>query len=222
VPDFPANTGGSEPDDASYPKVEPPHLPSETQSSEDSEIPYIAPYSSGGTEQGHSNNPKQGDIPLDSASSSHTRTFKNIPYGISTKYPSDWQIDETDSNHKDTLIEVAHISPSSGSDEKVEIGIEDQTASGTTLEGYLQSITNTYQSNFGGITVLESDTSSTVAGNPAYKIVFTSNDKTSQIMETGFIHGGKVYYITYVAKPNSYLSYLPDVQNIAESLSISR
>jgi len=156
------------------------------------------------------------------ASDSHTKTFKNTPHGISTNYPSDWQIDGTDSNPKDGLIEIAHISPSSGTDERVEIGIDDQTAFGSTLEGYLKSTTDAYQNNFGGITVLESDTKSTVAGNPAYKIVFTSNDKTTQIMETGFIHGGKVYYITYIAKPDSYLTYLPDVQNIAESLIISR
>ncbi len=61
----------------------------------------------------------------------------------------------------------------------------------------------------------------TVAGMPAYKIVFKSNDATTQIMETGLKVGDKVYYITYVAKPESYPSYLPHVQNIANSLRIS-
>jgi len=174
------------------------------------------------TKRGYTDIAKQDDTTSDSASDSHTKTFKNTPYGISTKYPSDWQIDGTDSNPKDGLTEIAHISPSSGTDERVEIGIDNQTAFGTTLEGYLNFSADAYQNNFGGITVLESDTESTLAGNPAYKMVFTSNDRTIQIMETGFIHGGKVYYVTYIAKPDSYLSYLPDVQSIADSLRISR
>ena len=169
-----------------------------------------------------SDDTQQGDTSLDSESASDTKTFKNAPYGITTTYPSHWQIDETDSNLDDGLIEVAHIYPSSGTDEKVEIRIDDQTAFGPTLEGYLQSTTDTYKNNFGGITVLESDTNSTLAGNPAYRLVFTSNDRNTEIMETGFIDGGKVYYITYIAKPESYPSYLPDVQNIADSLSINR
>jgi len=69
---------------------------------------------------------------------------------------------------------------------------------------------------------LQSDTNSTVAGRPAYRIVFTPNEGTTQIMVTCFIVGDKVYYNTYTAKPESYLSYLPDVQNIANYLRISR
>jgi hypothetical protein len=209
--------------------VEPPHLPSGTSADSGAEASYV-PFGSddtetghtGDTETGHTAKTKQVDGSLDSASDSRTKTFKDTSHGISTEYPSDWKIDGTDSSPKDGLTEIAHISPSYSTGERVEIGIDDQTPFASTLEAYLKSTTDAYQSNFGGITVLESDTSSTVAGNPAYKIVFTSNDKTTQIMETGFIHGGKVYYITYVAKPDTYLSYFPDVQNIAESLRISR
>jgi hypothetical protein len=145
-----------------------------------------------------------------------------ISYGLSANYPSKWRIDMTDSDLNDGLIEVAHIYPSSRTDEKVEIGIDDKTASDLTLEGYLKSTTDIHQKNFGGIIVLETDTSSTVAGKPAYRIIFTPNDKTSQIMETGFILGDKVYHITYTAKPETYLSYLPDVQNLVNSLRISK
>ena len=119
------------------------------------------------------------------------------------------------------MVELAHFYPSSGTDKKVEIGVDDQVTSDLTLERYLESITDVYQNNLGGINVLESGTNFTVAGMPAYKIVFKSNDATTQIMETGLKVGDKVYYITYVAKPESYPSYLPQVQNIANSLRIS-
>ena len=128
----------------------------------------------------------------------------------------------TDNDPNDGMIEVAHMYPSSRTDEKVEIGIDDKTASDLTLEGYLKHTTDIHQKNFGGIIVLGTDTSSTVAGKPAYRIIFTPNDKTSKTMETGFIHGDKVYHITYTAKPESYLSYLPDVQNLVNSLRISK
>ena len=143
-------------------------------------------------------------------------------YGLSANYPSKWRIDMTDSDSNDSLIEVAHIYPSSRTDEKVEIGIDDKTSSDLTLEGYLKSTTDIHQKNFGGIIVLETDTSSTVAGKPAYRIIFTPNDKTSKTMETGFILGDKVYHITYTAKPETYLSNLPDVQNLVNSLRISK
>jgi hypothetical protein len=150
-----------------------------------------------------------------------TKTYTNTPYGLSASYPSDWRIDETDSDPNDGLIEVVEFYPSSHNDQKVEIGVEGQV-SGLTLEGYLKSTTDMYQNNFGGIVVLESDTKSTVAGMPAYRIVFTPSDKSTQIMETGFMVGDKVYYITYTSKSESYLSNLPDVQNIANSVKISK
>ena len=69
---------------------------------------------------------------------------------------------------------------------------------------------------------MQSDTNSTVAGRPAYRIVFTPNEGTTQIMVTCFIVGDKVYYNTYTAKPESYHSYLPQVQNIINSLKINK
>ncbi len=84
------------------------------------------------------------------------RHFTNILYGINAVYPSNWRIDETDNNPKDTLVELAHFYPSSGTDKKVEIGVDDQVTSDLTLERYLESITDVYQNNLGGINVLES------------------------------------------------------------------
>ena len=88
---------------------------------------------------------------------------------------SDWRIDETDSDTNDGLIEVAQIYPSTHNDQKVDIGIENNVT-GLTLDGYLHFTTLMYQNNFGGIVVVESDANSTLAGRPAYKIVFTPND----------------------------------------------
>jgi hypothetical protein len=157
-----------------------------------------------------------------SLSTLDTKTYTDTHYGISADYPSDWQISDIDSDPNDSSIEVAHIYPSSQTGEKIEITIEDRPTSDLTLEDYLQSTTEFYQNYFGGINVLESDTHSTVAGKPAYMVVFTSKDGTAQIMETGFIVGDKVYYMAYTAKPDSYRSHITDVQNMAKSLKISK
>jgi len=153
--------------------------------------------------------------------SSDTKIYTNKPYGLIANVPSKWKINENDSDPNDGLVEVAHIYPSASTDEKVEIGIDDKPTD-LTLEAYLKSTSDIHKGNFGGINVLELNTNSKVAGKPAYRIVFTLKDKTTEIMETGFIVGDKVYHITYTAKPESYLSNLPAVQNIANSLKISK
>ena len=153
--------------------------------------------------------------------SSDTKTYTNTPYGLIANYPSKWRIDETDSDPNDGVLEFAHIFPSASSDQKVEIGIDDKPTD-KTLIAYLKSTTDIRQSIFGGINVLELNTNIKVAGKPAYKIVFTLKDKSTETMEMGFIVGGKVYHITYTAKPETYHSYLPEVQSIANSLRIDR
>ena len=178
-------------------------------------------------------NPKLGiksDTPSDPSSSTTevpknpklgTKTFTNTLYGINTIYPSDWQIDEIDSVPNDDLIEVAHIFPSPSIRESVDIGIDRRAPSNLTLEGYLQFTLDNYRYYYGGINVTESVSNSRDANRTAYKLVFTSNDGTTQVMETGFIVEDRVYYVTYTASPENYLAYLPEVQKIANNIRLA-
>ena len=151
-----------------------------------------------------------------------TRAFTNTFYGIAGLYPSSWRMDGIDSVPNDGLVEVAHIYHSSGAQERVDVGIDDQGTFGLTLEGYLQSTIDSYRNSYGTINVLVSDSQSNVAGRPAYRLVFTSGDGTDKVMETGFIVGDKVLYVAYTARPSNFFTYLEDAMYIANSIRMTR
>ena len=97
------------------------------------------------------------------------------------------------------MAEIAHIYPSSGTRQSIDVGIDDQGTFGLTLEDYLQSAIDSYRNSYGIIDVQELDGQSTTAGRPAYRLVFTSGDGATKVMETGFIVGDKIFYVTYAA-----------------------
>jgi hypothetical protein len=104
----------------------------------------------------------------------------------------------------------------------VDVGIDNTAGIGTTLDGYLQSSTNSYRSIYGGINIEESNTQATLGGQPAYRIVFAPVDGRIKMMEVGTIAGDKIYYLRYIAVTSSYPNNLPDVLNMISSLAINR
>ena len=74
---------------------------------------------------------------------------------------------------------------------------------------------------------IESNTNSILAGNPAYKLVYTytetwenknkDDDIPLKVLEIGTIIRGKAYYIEYDAEPAVYDSYLPTIQMMVDS-----
>jgi hypothetical protein len=162
------------------------------------------------------------ESPTTGSPTTNAKTYTNTFYGIRTQYPSSWTIDETDSNPDDLITELAHFSPSTESQESVDIGIDDQNTFSLTLDEYLQSTINSYRDSYGEINIIESNTQNMLSGRPAYSLVFTTSDGHTQIKESGSIVGDKVYYISYTASPETYSTYLPYAENIIKSYTRTR
>jgi hypothetical protein len=72
--------------------------------------------------------------------------------------------------------------------------------------------------------VVDSNTSPTLAGQAAYIFVFeytTSSGLPVKAVETGTIVGSKVYYIQTLIDADQYFIYIPTVQKMIYSFTIS-
>jgi hypothetical protein len=95
-----------------------------------------------------------------------------------------------------------------------------------TLEEYASSLITAYNETFTDFNLIESNTNSTLAEKPAYKLVYTETledeDSTNlKTMETGTIIGERVYFIEYIAEEEKYSNYLPIIQMMINSIEIT-
>ena len=148
-------------------------------------------------------------------------SYENPSYGLQINYPGSWRLEEVDSDASDNLNEIVQFYPLAGYANLVDVGIVNSAGFGITLDTYLQSITNSYRDVYGAISIDDSNMQAILGGNPAYQLIFSSNDGTIKAMETGTIIGDKVYYLRYITEPSRYSGYLPDVLNMIASLRLT-
>jgi S1-C subfamily serine protease len=154
-------------------------------------------------------------------------SYENSTYGIRIQYPANWTKDEQDSNPEDSVTDIVTLySPlDSRVDEYSEnlgVSVENLTSANITLEQYTDSLTANYNETLIDFKVIESNTNTTLGGNPAYKLVYTDreDDINYKTMEIGALVGDKVYFIEYFAEENYYSKYFPTIQEIIESVEI--
>jgi hypothetical protein len=99
-----------------------------------------------------------------------------------------------------------------------------------TLEEYASSLITAYNETFTDFNLIESNTNSTLAGKPAYKLVYTETledeeeeEESTNLksMEIGTIIGDRVYFIEYIAEEEKYSDYLPIIQMMINSIEIT-
>lgn len=64
-----------------------------------------------------------------------------------------------------------------------------------------------------------------LAGNTAYKIVFTATDSMKherKAMQIWTVNGDKAYLITYKAEPGQYSKYLPTIEKMVDSFQFTK
>ena len=144
--------------------------------------------------------------------------YENTTYGIQIQHPSDWEIDEGDVEPDDDVTDIVSFFAPIGNDSETDgpslyISIDNQSTNlNENLNEYLTTTINDYNASE-DFEVVESNTNSTLAGYPAYKLVFTDvdDDINYESMEFGTIIGDKVYFATYEAEEEQYSDYLPTV-----------
>lgn len=147
-------------------------------------------------------------------------TYEDPELGISIQYPSNWEklvslnnfVTFTAPPETDTRIYPAAL------------GLKVQEVSSQNIS--LQEITKVQISDLKksnpDLNVLES-TSTTIADNPAHKIVFSAIDNKEverKAMQVWTVIGNKAFLITYKAEPDKFSSYLPTIERMIESFKV--
>jgi eukaryotic-like serine/threonine-protein kinase len=140
--------------------------------------------------------------------------YDNPKFGIRIQHPSDWGRLDLSFLQDSADIDFYPLADTSLA-KSLKIQVNNLPFRNMTLEEYTSTQINPTEEN-----LLESNTT-TLAGIPGYKIVFT-NIAGLKTMQVWTIKDDKAYIITYVAKEADYQKDLQIAQKIIDSFEITR
>lgn len=186
-------------------------------------IPYLCEKQVLGQNQGTTNSPQATQM----------YQYFNPDYDITMKYPSTWSINETDLTPDDRVDLIAEfVSPfetfNDTYTEFVQINKDNGIFYEADLNEYLQEGINAYSNSTNNFTLIESSTSDTLSGQPAYSLTYTqtldgANGQqpiTLKNFETGILVNNSAYYITYIGQEDRFDRYLPLVKQMINSFKL--
>ena len=168
--------------------------------------------------------------------------YENSDFGISLKYPSNFLIDESNSN--ENLKQISFFPPANTSISSeqpilwMDVFIQSlkpvsgnasspstasSPASNLNTETYAESLANSIQRGNKDITIVEKSTNTLLSGHPAYKLVTQSYYNNSAIIDVqiGTIFNNKHYSINYMTELSNYFNSLPVASTIIQSFDIN-
>ncbi len=168
----------------------------------------------------------------DSNNSIIFNNYENSEVGVSLKYPSNFLIDESNSN--ETVKQISFfpayeddsgISPEtliSWFDVYVQTFYPPIFYSPDNISAYLENRTNAVQEEDQDVTIVEASTDSLLAGHPAYKLVTRSysGNETIDTVEYGMIVDNKLYSLSYEVNTSDYQNSLPITNKMIYSFKI--
>lgn len=171
----------------------------------------------------------------DNSNSSNTMIFnkyENSEMGISIKYPSNFLIDESNSNQ--TVKQVSFFPAYDNSDdypptyiswfnvyvEELYPPISDNPIN---ISSYLKDEANSIQEENADVTILETSTDYLLSGENAYKLVTRSYSGNSTVddVEVGTIVGNKLYILNYEVNSQDSENALPIANRMIYSFEIT-
>ena len=168
------------------------------------------------------------------AGNASAKTSSMLPYvnplnGISMLYPPDWQSSVSGLSYPQLirfyspLQNLSDFIPA-----QVTIGVTKYVNNGITLRQYTNFVlTILNESQKAKQLIIDNSNPVMVAGDPGYRVTFStspSSNSTSGLrtMETWTVVDNKLYTITYLAEPSKFVTYLPKVTLMLDSLRINR
>jgi hypothetical protein len=144
-------------------------------------------------------------------------TYEDITTGISIQFPSNWEKSENLDNfitfrappETDTRIYPAALG----------LKIQELASKSVLLQEVTKVQISELKKSNPNLAFSES-TSTTLAGKPAYKVVFTATDNNQverKAMQIWTIIDNKAILITYKAQPDKYSTYLPTIERMIGS-----
>jgi hypothetical protein len=147
-------------------------------------------------------------------------TYEDIATGISIQFPSNWE----KSVNLDNFVTFRAPPETDTRVYPAALGLKIQDLSSQNVS--LQEVTKVQMSDLKAasqdLKVSES-TSTTLAGLPAHKVVFSATDNNQverKAMQLWTVIDDKAILITYKAQPDKYSNYLPTVEKMITSLRV--
>lgn len=165
------------------------------------------------------------------------KEYTNTTFGITLLYPSEWKridwrslvdfLSFYDIPPNDNFTEVVQLysryqNISDKYAEGIDIAVDSSRTDHKDLKEYMDSAVSYYR-GYQDFRLIESDIGdSYLAGNPAYKIVFTFTSDNIHLkwMETAMVKNNIVYKIIFFSEAQEYQDYFPTAQSIIESFKI--
>ena len=147
-------------------------------------------------------------------------TYEDITTGISIQFPSNWE----KSVNLDNFVTFRAPPETDSRVYPAALGLKIQELTSQNVS--LQEITKVQMSELKKSNPnleLSESTSTTLAGKPAYKIVFSATDNNQverKAMQLWTVIGNKAILITYKAQPDKYSSYLPTIEKMIGSFQV--
>ncbi|MGC2387039.1 MAG: PsbP-related protein, partial [Nitrososphaeraceae archaeon] len=147
-------------------------------------------------------------------------TYEDITTGISIQFPSDWEksvnldkfVTFRAQPETDTRVYPAALG----------LKIQDLASQNVSLQEVTKVQISELKATNPNLKLLES-TSTTLAGKPAHKVVFSATDNNQverKAMQLWTVIDDKAILITYKAQPDKYSSYLPTIEKMINSLQV--
>jgi len=149
-------------------------------------------------------------------------TYQNSTFGITVQYPVLWA--KTDLDPLEGGI-VQFSAPNENANdtfqEDLEIHYVDLPTN-STLQHYTDILMASYNDNVDNFTRIQFN-SSTIAGTPAHLLVFsaTSNGDDYKALNEWTVIGKRALIVIYYARPANYLTYLPLVSTMIDSIKVN-
>jgi hypothetical protein len=162
------------------------------------------------------------------SSSGKTLTYKNSTYGITIKYPSNWSHQGLLTTPGSGTVYVVEINPPLAADPNAATFVDVLIGPGVSklpLDQLARNVIQNFRTgNYSDFKLLSAKTDSTLAGKPAYSVVFTFTDTNglhTKQMEKGTVIGDSLYAIDFVTEASKYNTFFPAVQNIMNSFTVN-
>jgi hypothetical protein len=147
-------------------------------------------------------------------------TYEDIATGISIQFPSNWEKSVNLDNfvtfrappETDTRVYPAALG----------LKIQDLPSQNVSLQEVTKVQMSDLKAGSQNLKVSES-TSTTLAGKPAHKVVFSATDNNQverKAMQLWTVIDNKAILITYKAQPDKYSNYLPTIEKMIDSLRV--
>jgi hypothetical protein len=147
-------------------------------------------------------------------------TYEDITTGISIQFPSNWEKSVNLNNfvtfrappETDTRVYPAALG----------LKIQELTSQNVSLQGVTKVQMSELKKTNPDLKLSES-TSTTLAGKPAHKVVFSATDNNQvqrKALQLWTVIDNKAILITYKAQPDKYSSYLPTIEKMINSFQV--